>query len=344
MMASARSDRKEPTINDIADALGISRGTVDRVIHGRKGVSGQVRASVLEMAEKLGYRPNRAARMLAARKTPRKIGVLLPSCDNPFFDDVIRGMEKATQEYHDLGFSLVLKQVSGYDETVHSQGIAELVGEKVDSLVLATLDSQSVKRLAEDSGLPFAAVNSDLTSDKKLFYTGPDYRKKGELHAAMLDLCHKGRADILVLKGSSGLRGHDEIVEGFLSGLGKTGLEFSIRGILETGDSDGKAEKLVRQTMSGQDGINVLFIATAGARGAIRGLDGASVLSFANDDTEDVRDLVREGKLYWTITQEPFRQGYESIRRMQDYFIDNQRPSDLVTKNIIKIRQNIGED
>lgn len=344
MTTNARSDGREPTINDIAEALGISRGTVDRVIHGRKGVSDQVRADVLEMAGRLGYRPNRAARMLAARKTPRKIGVLLPSLDNPFFDDVVRGMEKATQEYRDLGFSMVLRQVAGYDGKAHTEGIAELVGEKVDALVLATLDCPETRRLAEDSGLPFAAVNSDLTSDKKLFYTGPDYRKKGELHAAMLGLCHKGRADILVLKGSNGLKGHDEIVEGFLSGLEESGLDFSVIDILETGDSDGKAEKLVRKTMSEKGGINVLFIATAGARGAIRGLDGAAVLSFANDDTKDVRDLVMEGRLAWTITQEPFRQGYEGIRRMQDYFIDNRRPSDLVTKNIIKIRQNIGED
>ena len=55
---------RSPGIKEIAAALKISIGTVDRALHGRPGVSPKTRAQVLKMAEKLNYRPNIAARSL----------------------------------------------------------------------------------------------------------------------------------------------------------------------------------------------------------------------------------------------------------------------------------------
>jgi DNA-binding LacI/PurR family transcriptional regulator len=55
---------KPPSIKDIAQALGISIGTVDRALHGRSDVSPKTRARVLKKAEQIGYRPNIAARSL----------------------------------------------------------------------------------------------------------------------------------------------------------------------------------------------------------------------------------------------------------------------------------------
>ena len=75
------SDARKPTapvgIKDIARALGISTGTVDRALHAKPGVSAMTRARVLSMAESLGYRPNLAARYLKSQKQLR-ISVHLP--------------------------------------------------------------------------------------------------------------------------------------------------------------------------------------------------------------------------------------------------------------------------
>ena len=64
-------------IKDIARALGISTGTVDRALHGKPEVNALTRARVLSMAESLGYQPNLAARYLRSRKQLR-ISVHLP--------------------------------------------------------------------------------------------------------------------------------------------------------------------------------------------------------------------------------------------------------------------------
>ena len=61
-------DSNMVTINDVAKAAGVSKGTVDRVIHNRGEVSAKSREKVLRVIEELGYKPNMYASMLASHK------------------------------------------------------------------------------------------------------------------------------------------------------------------------------------------------------------------------------------------------------------------------------------
>jgi len=85
-------------IKDIARALGISTGTVDRALHAKPGVNALTRARVLSMAESLGYRPNLAARYLSSRKTVR-ISVQLPQEIALFWDSLREGILEAAAPF-----------------------------------------------------------------------------------------------------------------------------------------------------------------------------------------------------------------------------------------------------
>src|SRR5215217_8800232 len=85
-------------IKDIARALGISTGTVDRALHGKPEVSAATRARVLSMAEALGYRPNLAARYLQSRKQLR-IDVHLPRKIALFWDSLREGIREAAAPF-----------------------------------------------------------------------------------------------------------------------------------------------------------------------------------------------------------------------------------------------------
>ncbi len=80
------------TMKDIAKLSGVSRGTVDRVLNHRGIVSPDTRKKVLEIAKLLDYHPNRAGIALAAQKKKLKTGVLLSGPGNPFFDEVMDGL------------------------------------------------------------------------------------------------------------------------------------------------------------------------------------------------------------------------------------------------------------
>src|SRR5437762_2949307 len=56
------------TLFDIANALGISTGTVHRALHGNPDVNPMTRTRVLQMSKNMGYRPNMVARLLSQKK------------------------------------------------------------------------------------------------------------------------------------------------------------------------------------------------------------------------------------------------------------------------------------
>ena len=62
------SDANMVTINDVAKAAGVSKGTVDRVLHNRGEVSKKSKEKVLRVIEELGYKPNLYASMLASEE------------------------------------------------------------------------------------------------------------------------------------------------------------------------------------------------------------------------------------------------------------------------------------
>ena len=65
------------TLTEIAKLAGVSAGTVDRVLHNRKGVSEKTKIKIQSIIEENGYEPNLIAQQLKNNKT-LNIGILLP--------------------------------------------------------------------------------------------------------------------------------------------------------------------------------------------------------------------------------------------------------------------------
>ena len=86
-----RNSPRTPTLTEVARIAGVSEITVSRVVRGKGPISEKTRARVREAIALLGYRPNRAAGMLAS-STSLLIGVVLPSMSNVVFPEVLRGI------------------------------------------------------------------------------------------------------------------------------------------------------------------------------------------------------------------------------------------------------------
>jgi LacI family transcriptional regulator len=91
------------TLVDIANALGVSIGTVHRALHNHPGINQETKTRVLQEARKLGYRANRAARSLSLKRKLR-ISVNTLKGTTSFWDEVRAGIE---QEAKSLGMESV---------------------------------------------------------------------------------------------------------------------------------------------------------------------------------------------------------------------------------------------
>lgn len=122
---------RRPTIHDVAERAGVSKSLVSLVLRGAPNVSDRRRAAVAQAVTDLGYRPNAVARSLVEQRT-RTVGVLVSNLHNPFFAEVVDGLqEQATA----LGYRVLLGSGNGLsvreEETV--EALLEL---RVEGLVM----------------------------------------------------------------------------------------------------------------------------------------------------------------------------------------------------------------
>jgi len=338
------------TIRDIARIANVSRGTVDRTLNNRGGVNREVEIRVKKIAEDIGYKPNRAGKALAARKKPIKIGCLLPGIDNPFFDDVIAGIRAAEKEIEDYGFSVELISLKGYHIEKHLEAIQSLVDNGVDALCITTVDvpmiSQKINELLA-KGIQVATINSDVQGTSRLFYVGCDYIESGKVAAGMLSLMLKEKGETLIVTGSVKMQGHNQRIHGFCKEVKENELNFSIVDVIENEDDDDTAYQYTKQALKRHPNINCIYITAAGVAGVCKAVEEnqseKKIHLIGFDDIPATRKAIANGTIEATICQEPFKQGYQAIQCMFNYFLEGTIPKEGVvyTDNVIKIKQNM---
>ena len=341
------------TVKTLAKAAGVSRGTVDRVLHDRGSVKKELALKIKTLAKELGYVPNRAGRALSGVRERYKIGVLLPSVGNAFFDGVIEGIDKACTEYAELGVDVILKKIQGYEEHTHLEAIDELKKMGCSALCIATVDTPKVAEKLNECqalGIKVILVNSDVSNVNRVCYVGADYTKAGKTCAGLLSLISKSnKLKILVVTGSKLHQGHSKRIKGFIDELKALKVDFEISEQIESNDSDIQAQVRTTEYLQNHKDINCVYVTGAGVQGvgaAIIATGRQDIVGIAFDDIYTTIEMVRAGIFKFVICQQPDRQGYHAIKRVYlvlSGIINEQTLGDFYTDTIIKIASNIGK-
>ncbi|KXT72372.1 Catabolite control protein A [Streptococcus sp. DD10] len=118
------------TIYDVAREAGVSMATVSRVVNGNKNVKENTRKKVLEVIERLDYRPNAVARGLASKKTTT-VGVVIPNITNSYFATLAKGIDDIAEMYK---YNIILTN-SDEDDDKEVAVVNNLFSKQVDGVI-----------------------------------------------------------------------------------------------------------------------------------------------------------------------------------------------------------------
>lgn len=193
--------------------------TVSHVVNRTRPVSEQARARVEAAIAELGYFPSAAARALKTGQA-RILGVIVPNITNPFFSELMRGIEDACQRSH---YSVFL--CNGDDDRERQgRSLDTLLERRVDGVILATPTGPAAalaKRLAA-AKLRTAVVDRNLpglAADRVRI----DHQAGARL--AVEHLLELGHRRIACISGPSNFEVSRARVAGWRKALAKAGIE-----------------------------------------------------------------------------------------------------------------------
>jgi LacI family transcriptional regulator len=123
-------EKQTITIYDVAREANVSMATVSRVVNGNQNVKPATRKKVLEVIDRLDYRPNAVARGLASKKTTT-VGVIIPDISNIYFSSLARGIDDVATMYK---YNIILANSDG-DDQKEVNVLNTLLAKQVDGVI-----------------------------------------------------------------------------------------------------------------------------------------------------------------------------------------------------------------
>jgi DNA-binding LacI/PurR family transcriptional regulator len=195
MNGEDQTRRPRPRLEDVAAEVGVSTASVSLVLRGAAGPSAATRERVLEAAARLGYRPDRAASLLARRRS-RLIGVMM-DVRSSYHGELVEEVHEAAEQH---GYDLVLSTVTRTRD--EQRAVETLLDSRCEALVLLGPESSAAWLTALDRQLPVVVVGRPVPS------AGVDVVRASDdegIGSAVDHLVGLGHVDIAYVDGGPGV-------------------------------------------------------------------------------------------------------------------------------------------
>ena len=219
------------TIKDIAKQLGVSPSTVSRALRNDNNISPDTKASILNLAKELGYKPNTNAINLRQRKT-HIIGIIVPEMITPFFITVINHIQDIL--YKD-GYEVIITQ-SQEDPEKELKNLSLMENYRVEGIIMSIChldqNEQEYIRL-QKRGINIVFFDRVPKIDAPKIVVN-DYQKSFFL---VEHLIRSGRKRIVHLEGPPYLQNSIDRKKGYKDALKKFKYEYDPRLVVRAGVS-----------------------------------------------------------------------------------------------------------
>lgn len=321
---------------DIAQALGVSTGTVHRALHDHPGVSPMTKTRVLQMAKSLGYRPNLAARYLSSKRNLR-ISVNTLKGTTSFWDEVRAGISEEARglamENVEIEYRTYPRLGEGEEEAFEAALKAE-----VDGIITFPSRPQSLNswmRRASRASIPVVCVATDAPNTGRIAVVSIDTLASGALAADLLGSFVKGSGKVAVTLSSLGITEHAEKCRAFLMTLQRLYPAMELAETIEDHDVESEAYDKCLGLFSRHPDLAGVYVTTEASIPVLNAARDCSMLDRLSVITTDLFPAlvpeIRSRAVAATIYQRPRTQGRMAFRVLHEFLVEGECPSYQVT-------------
>jgi LacI family transcriptional regulator len=176
-----------PTIKDIAKRVGVSHSTVSRALSGSALIAPETTERIRLAAAEMGYQPSAAARSLKTKRS-RVLGVIVSSMDDPFFAEILQGIEDTAQA---SGYSLFI--ASSQRDPERGQKVARSMMEhRADGVIIcSTSFSAEQSQQLQDGGFQIVVINNQAAENFRYSIFHDDVDGARQITRHQIDLGHR---------------------------------------------------------------------------------------------------------------------------------------------------------
>lgn len=216
--------KKQITTEEIARRCGVSRGSVDRVLHNRGKVSPESRAAIEAVLEQVGYQVNLHTSAISLKKTFR-IVVTIPQPEEGAYWGLIReGIEDAADEYYDIRLDIRFCFFDQFVAESCDAVNAEILSLSPDGVVIGPVFVDHTVRLCQEldrRGIPYVFVDNFIQDTHPLTFFVTDQIACGRVMGRLLLSSAPAGSSIAVMdidrKGNGSEDNFNSRKEGLLS-------------------------------------------------------------------------------------------------------------------------------
>lgn len=219
-MKSSRRSQGSVTVQDVARAAGVSAMTVSRVVNGGHNVRESTRVAVLETIERLQYRPNAAARSLAAGEATQ-IGLLYANPSTAYLSQLLLGALAGARRSR---CHLVLEPCDDESADAQTEATRQFGGAGVQGVILPPPLSEAlpIQKELDSEGIPWVTIAMGRPSPGSLNVRIDDYQAAFDMTRYLIELGHR---DIAFIRGQPSHMASLERYNGFVAAIEEAGLD-----------------------------------------------------------------------------------------------------------------------
>lgn len=319
------------TIKDVAKSAGVSIGTVSKVLNGNQPVKERNRQAIERAIEELNYNVNKVARSMAHK--PIKIGIMLPSVFETYFEPMLEGIRQKVASLADYKVNAIYRNYTKFDDDKKvMECLNEFVKEEVNGIILGPYHtvgySEEFLRL-QRRGIPIVSILSEMAKGDCQICVSVDSVLSGKTAAelAKLMLTPGGMAAAFV--GNKDVLEHRGKVDSFSQRMKELGCLVS--GIYETQDETELAYQLTVNLIRQNPRLQLIYVATGNSEGVCRGITDCGkqkeIHVIVTDVLDELRPFVENGTVVAALEQHLKEQGMLAVDVLYRYLAEGKLES-----------------